>query len=58
MIAPDDVPSNFTLTLQLKTDGDADFSDYTSSVGAGQRVQVTGQDCAWYDVRWIAIWSG
>jgi hypothetical protein len=53
VIAPGDVPQEVTLILQIRREGEVNFTDYTSGIGAGQSVTVSGlQACAWYALRW------
>ena len=56
VVAPPDVPSCLTLTLQISEETASEFSDYASGITSNQHVTVSGlSSCRWYVLRWKTV---
>lgn len=53
VIAPSDVPQGITLILQIRADGETNFTNYAVGIVADQRVLVSNlASCSWFALRW------
>lgn len=56
VIAPDNVPGDVNLTLQIKKDSDTQYVTRYIQVASGERLTLGGLEaCTWYAVRWVGV---